>query len=299
MSEAIFERDSAARQRIGRVAYAPIRYPVGLAALAGLYYGAAKTGYLLEFAGPVAAIIWLPVGVGIAFLYLGGLRYWPGVLIGDLLANNYTALPIGSALGQTCGNMLEVILAVVLLRRLVRNESPLASVRGVGAIFVATAAAAAVSATVGAVSLLAGEVIAWDEMPTVWRTWWLGDASGALIVVPLALAWYRPLPDGWRHRQPLEALALLGAVVGVAEFASRSSSPLMYLVFPVLIWAALTLRPARRDPRCGPDRLLHRLEHNPLRRRVPLRVGHPQRAQHPALHRRRCSVDALSGRGRQ
>ena len=239
MSEAIFERDSGARQWIGRVGYAPVRYPVGLAALVGLYYAGAKTGYLLEFAGPVAAIIWLPVGVGIAFLYLGGLRYWPGVLIGDLLANDYTALPVGSALGQTCGNMLEVILAVVLLRRLVRDESPLASVRGVGAIVVATASAAAVSATVGAVSLLSGGVIDWDATPTVWRTWWLGDATGALIVVPLAVAWYRPRPDGWRHRQRLEALVLLGAVVGVAEFASRTSSPLMYLVFPVLIWAAL------------------------------------------------------------
>jgi signal transduction histidine kinase len=239
MSEAIFERDSGARQWVGRLAYAPVRYPVGLVALAGLYYAGAKTGYLLEFAGPVAAIIWLPVGVGIAFLYLGGLRYWPGVLIGDLLANDYTALPVGSALGQTCGNMLEVILATLLLRRLVRRGSPLASVRGVGAIVVAIAAGAAVSATVGAVSLLSGEVIGWDATPTVWRTWWLGDASGALIVVPLALAWYRPLPSGWRRRQWLEAAVLLGAIVGLAEFASRSSNPLTYLVFPVLTWAAL------------------------------------------------------------
>jgi len=239
MSEAIFERDSGARQWVGRLAYAPARYPVGVFALDGLYYAGAKTGYLLEFAGPVAAIVWLPVGVGISFLYLGGLRYWPGVLIGDLLANDYTALPVGSALGQTCGNMLEVILAAVLLRRLVRRGSPLASVRGVGAILVATATGAAVSATVGAVSLLSGEVIDWGATPTVWRTWWLGDASGALIIVPLALAWYRPLPRGWRHRQWLEAAVLLGVVVGVAEFASRSSSPLMYLVFPLLIWAAL------------------------------------------------------------
>ena len=239
MSEANIERDSGARQRVGRLAYAPARYPIGVFALAGLYYAGAKTGYLLEFAGPVAAIVWLPVGVGVAFLYLGGLRYWPGVLIGDLLANDYTALPVGSALGQTCGNMLEVTLAAVLLRRLVRRGSPLASVRGVGAILVATATGAAVSATVGAVSLLSGEVIDWGATPTVWRTWWLGDASGALIIVPLALAWYRPLPRDWRHRQWLEAAVLLGVVVGVAEFASRSSSPLMYLVFPLLIWAAL------------------------------------------------------------
>src|SRR5215216_6345189 len=125
MSEAIFERDSRIRQWVAWLRHAPVGYPVGLVALASLYYAGAKTGYLLEFAGPVAAIVWLPVGVGIAFLYLGGLRYWPGVLIGDLLANDYTALPVGSALGQTCGNMVEVILAVLLLRRLVPRGSPL------------------------------------------------------------------------------------------------------------------------------------------------------------------------------
>ena len=48
---------------------------IGVAALAGLYYASAKVGYLLEFAGPVAAIVWVPVGIGIAFLYLGGLRF--------------------------------------------------------------------------------------------------------------------------------------------------------------------------------------------------------------------------------
>ena len=239
MSEAVFARDPAARRRLGRLADAPLRYPAGLAVLAGLYYAAAKTGYLLEFAGPVAAIVWLPAGVGIAFLYLGGLRYWPGVLIGDLLANNYMALPVGSALGQTFGNMLEVILAVLLLRRLVPRGSPLASVRGVGAIVVAIAAGAAVSATVGAVSLLSGNVIDSDAVPTVWRTWWLGDSSGAMIVVPLALAWYRPLSPVWRSRRWVEAAVLVGAIVAIGGFASRTSDPLMYIVFPLLIWATL------------------------------------------------------------
>ena len=239
MSEAIYEPDSQARQWVGRVAHAPVGYPFGLVALAGLYYAGAKTGYLLEFAGPVAAIVWLPVGVGIAFLYLGGLRYWPGVLIGDLLANNYSALPVGSALGQTCGNMLEVVLATVLLRRLVRRGSPLDSVRGVGAIVLAIAAGAAISATVGALSLLSGEVIDWDALPTVWRTWWLGDSSGALIVVPLALAWYRPLPQRGERGRLLEAAVLLGVVVGLAAIASLSDNPVLYLVFPGLVWAAL------------------------------------------------------------
>jgi len=207
--------------------------------LAGLYYATAKMGYLLEFAGPVAAILWLPVGVGIAFLYLGGLRYWPGVLIGDLFANNYMALPVGAALGQTCGNMLEVLLATVLLRRLVRRGSPLDSVGGVGWLVVAIAAGTALSATVGALSLLLGDVITWHAAPKVWRTWWLGDSSGALIVVPLALAWYRPLVRRWKGRRGLEAVVMLGTVIALGEYATRSHRPLTYLVFPALIWAAL------------------------------------------------------------
>ena len=107
-----------------------LRYLLGVGTLAAAYYGAAKLGYELEFTGPVAAIVWLPVGVGIAFLYLGGLRFWPGVLIGDLLANNYSVLPVGSALGQTCGNMAEVLVATLLMRRLVRRGSPLDTVGG-------------------------------------------------------------------------------------------------------------------------------------------------------------------------
>ena len=80
-----------------------LAYPLAVVALAAAYYGAAQVGYALEFAGPVAAVVWLPVGVGIAFLYLGGPALWPGVLLGDLLANDYGVLPLGTALGQTCG----------------------------------------------------------------------------------------------------------------------------------------------------------------------------------------------------
>ena len=207
--------------------------------LAGLYYGAAKVGFQLEFAGPVAAIVWLPVGIGIAFLFIGGLRFWPGVLIGDLLANNYTALPLGTALGQTCGNMLEVLVAVLLLRRLVREKSPLASVWGVGCMLIAIVVGTAVSATIGAISLRLGGVISTGEIPKVWRTWWLGDATGALVVVPLALAWYRPRARDWRIGRPYEAVLLLATVVALSEIVMSSARPLSYILFPALIWAAL------------------------------------------------------------
>ena len=170
MSEIVY-RESVDRPWLERLPHSPARYALGIVGLGGLYYAAAKAGYLLEFSGPVAAIVWLPMGVGVSFLYLGGVAYWPGVLIGDLLVNDYSLLPLGSALAQTCGNVLEVVIATLLMRRLVRYGSPLASVRGVGVIAFSIAVGAGVSATIGPLSLLAGGVVHLDDLPTVWRTW--------------------------------------------------------------------------------------------------------------------------------
>jgi signal transduction histidine kinase len=215
------------------------RHVASVVALAGAYYAAAKVGYELEFAGPVAAIVWLPAGVAIAFLCLGGLRLWPGVLVGDLLANDYSTLPLGSALGQTLGNMLEVLVAALLIRRLIARGSPLGSLTGLGRLLAAIIAATAISATIGPLSLLAGDVITTDALPQVARTWWLGDAAGALVVIPFALAWYQPPPRGWARHRPVEAVLMLAAVAGISEIAFRTETPLAYLVFPALGWAGL------------------------------------------------------------
>jgi signal transduction histidine kinase len=218
-----------------------VRHVLGVLALALLYRGAAEIGYSLQFAGPVAAIVWLPVGIGAAFLYHGGLRYWPGVLIGDLLANDYMALPLGSALAQTCGNVLEVVLMTLLLRRLVPRGDPLGTARGVIRMLIAIGAGAAVSASIGTLSSLGGDVIQAGDVAGVWRTWWLGDSTGALVVLPLALAWARPPSAVWWRERGVELAAAIAAIVLVGELALRSNHALAYLVFPMLIWAALRL----------------------------------------------------------
>ena len=37
--------------------------------------------------------------------------------------------------------------------------------------------------------MLAGGVIDGSDAAEFWRTWWLGDTSGGLVVLPLMLAW--------------------------------------------------------------------------------------------------------------
>ena len=163
------------------------------------------------------------------------------MLIGDLLAHDYDALPVGSAFGQTAGNVLEVLVITLLLRAFVPRGDPLSSVRGLGLMLAAIVAGTTVSATIGMLSLWLGDVIESAELPRVWRTWWLGDASGALLILPLALAWARPPSRRWWRRRGLEAVLVLIALVALSEVALHASRPLAYVVFPALIWAALRL----------------------------------------------------------
>jgi signal transduction histidine kinase len=218
-------------------------YVRDLALLTAAYYAAAHLGYAVGFSGPVAAIVWLPVGVAVAGLYLGGIRLWPAVILGDLLVNNYSALPLGTALVQTVGNLAEALIVVVLLYRLVGRHQPLATLGGVGALLVAIAAGTLVSATVGSLASWMGGVISTHSLPFVWRTWWLGDASGALVVVPLAVAWAGPPGRRWGSERMLEAGATLVAVAGFSVLAFTGTDVTGALVFPAVIWAALRLGP--------------------------------------------------------
>ena len=230
---------SRALQRREQREYA-FRYLREVVLLAALYYGTAKLGDTLGFSGPVAAIVWLPVGVGISYLYLRGLVFWPGILLGDLLANDYMRLPLGSALGQTIGNVLEVVLAAYLLQRVARAGDPLARVDGLARFFPLLAAATMVSATVGTLSSLLGGVVSLAAFPTVWRTWWLGDACGALVVVPFALAWSQPRRRLTR-RLAAEGLLMLVATGALTALAASTPRSLVYLAFPGLVWAGLRL----------------------------------------------------------
>jgi signal transduction histidine kinase len=243
---------SPAKPPAGRVVEAVSRppwvgYVVGVLALAAAYYGSAKLGQSLRYTASVAAI-WPPAGVGIAALYLWGLRWWPAVLIAELVINWELAvgsnpLPLGSLVGQQAGNMAEILVGAILLRRLLGPGAALDRVEQVGGMFVAVALATAVSATFGTTSMLAGGVIDASEAPTFWRTWWLGDLAGGLIVVAAFLAWVRSAPAARRRIQTPEGALLIAAVAALSAIAVSTAEPVTYVVFPALIWAAFRFGP--------------------------------------------------------
>jgi integral membrane sensor domain MASE1 len=222
---------------------APVLYLLRIAALAAVYYGAAKLGLTLAFANRSVTAVWPPAGIALAALLLWGYRYWPGVALGALFANGWTGVPIETVLGITVGNTLEALAGTYLLQRVARFRTSLRRVRDVLALVVLGAVVSTlVAATIGVASLRVGDAVSTDALGSTFRVWWLGDMGGDLLVAPFVLLvvghWREARWDRW-----LEGLLLLAALAGISALALARSEPLAYVVFPLLIWAALRLGP--------------------------------------------------------
>jgi signal transduction histidine kinase len=214
-------------------------YVGSLIRVAGLYYGSGKLGLEIAYLNGAVSAMWPPVGVGVGAVYLLGLRVVPGVVAADLLLGDYST-PLATVVAQTLGNTVAVVAAALLLRRLIGNRAPLDDVREVLAVVVVAAVAAAVSACFGPTSLWLGDVISGGEVADVFRTWFLGDMAGALVVLPLVLTWASVRYLGsWRML--VEALVLLAILVLLVELPAQRDVP--YVVFPLLILAALRFGP--------------------------------------------------------
>src|SRR3954465_197557 len=215
-------------------------YIGALALVALLYYGAGRIGLELAYLDGAVAALWPPAGLGLAVLFLYGLRLWPAIVIGDLaLADFHT--PMGTILAQTLGNTLALVAAALLLRRLTGGRGGVERVADVLAFVTCALVAAVVSAAFGPLALRAGDVIPPGELGEVFRTWTLGDAAGVLVVAPAILTWATTGLKGIGRREAIEGGLVLVLLVALVELPPQRDVP--YIVFPVLLWAAVRFGP--------------------------------------------------------
>jgi signal transduction histidine kinase len=248
MSARLVTRARPGRHMIGwridalrRRRHATAVFYAGALALAALaYYVAGRIGLELAYLDGAVAALWPPAGLGLAVLFRYGVRLWPAIVIGDLLLGDYST-PLGTVLAQTLGNTLALVSAALLLRRLTGGRGRLERVTDVFALVGCALVAALVSAAFGPLSLRLGNVISADELGRVFRTWTLGDAAGVLVVAPVILTWATTSLRRLSRRELVESAAVLALLAALAELAPQREVP--YIVFPVLLWAALRFGP--------------------------------------------------------
>ncbi|MBI3621410.1 MAG: MASE1 domain-containing protein [Nitrospirae bacterium] len=210
----------------------------------GIYFIIGKFGLMLAYAHPSASAVWPGTGLSLAALLLAGYWLWPGIFVGAFFVNLTTAGNLATSLGIATGNTLEGLVGAWLVNEFANGRNAFDSPRHIVKFLVlAGLVGTMVSATVGVTSLTLGGFARWSDAPSLWLTWWWGDAVGALVMGPLLLLWSQDLRVRWSRRQLLEAVLLLAALflVGQVVFGGLApginNQPLEFLAIPILVWA--------------------------------------------------------------
>ena len=221
------------------------RDAVSLLALVIVYVVAARIGFRAAFVAEQVSPVWPPSGIAIAALVYFGARMWPAIWLGALIVNATTDVPLIAAALIATGNTLEAVAAVALLRRFTDIDRSLERLRHITVfLLAAVVVSTAISATIGVATLCGAGLQPWSRFGELWQIWWLGDATGALLVAPVLLTlplWFRTK----EYRIRLEAGMLHASAVAVSlaifvvPFGPFAGWHLEFAVFPLVIWAGL------------------------------------------------------------
>jgi len=222
-----------------------------IGALALIYLVAGKLALQLAFVNASASPVWPSAGIALAALLVLGYRVWPGIFVGAFLVNFWTTLNILSSLGIAGGNTLEAVCGAWLVNRFAGGPRVFDRPQGVFTFALAALISAAVAPTAGVSSLAVGGFAQWSNYWPIWLTWWLGDASGDLVVAPLLVLWsVSATQRKWNRKQAVEVSVLLLLLVLLAETVfggwfpiSARNYPISFICGPIVIWTAFRFTP--------------------------------------------------------
>lgn len=210
-----------------------------------IYFIVGKLSLQLAFVHPSASPVWPPAGIALAALVVFGYRTWPAIFLGAFLVNVTTAGNIGTSLCIATGNTLEAVCGAWLVNQFGGGTRIFDRAQDVFKFALAVMVSTAVSPTFGVTSLAVGGLADWANYRAIWLTWWLGDATGALVVAPLLILW--SIGPRWRlnPKRHLEVglLLLVLLMLGEAVFGgwfpiTARNYPISFICGPIVIWTA-------------------------------------------------------------
>ena len=235
--------------------------------IAAAYFILARVSLLLSFQTSNATPVWPPSGLAFALMLHYGNRIAPAILAGAFAANfvvfqlnNAASLPttIWVSLMIGIGNTAESVTGWWLLRKMVPGVSDNNYFNKVNTIFrflFVVFVMCLVSSIIGTTAVYTGSIINISHYPIAWLTWWLGDASGILLITPAILIWISffrnaafATPASKRYRVKMETILFFAFVVLASGIVfdnwifKLGIFRWSFWIFPVVVWAGIRFK---------------------------------------------------------
>lgn len=199
-----------------------------LVILALLYIVFGKLALMLAIPPGYATSIWPSAGIAIIFAYVFGPFVALGALIGSFTLNasiasqNFTQFDFHLFLSPfviSIGIYLHSIVGAYLLKKFTKYPDMVEDPKEILLfIFIAGFLSCIISASFGALSLCAFDIVPWDYFFITWFTWWVGDSIGVFLMAPLTLMIIR------NHKKALQATVpiILFLTIAISIFITVS-----------------------------------------------------------------------------
>ena len=239
-------RVAASLDRFRRIA--TVEFVLQLAAAFLLYYvagrlGQATTNIRSSNLGPV----WPAYGIALAAFLAYGHRIWPAIALSAIVVAIEGGVSLLAATGQAIGATASVALSSWFLRRDKHFDAALSSLHD--AIMLMTVGAfggAVISSSVGIASLYTTGIQPYSGLGAAWFIYWLGDATGVLLVTPLVFTLPRLLAQSSRAGRLVELGTLFALttaacfiIFGEPSVVPIRTDALGFAVVPFVIWGAI------------------------------------------------------------
>lgn len=224
------------------------------------YFATAQIGQMFAIPPGNVTAVWIPSGIIIAVLLVRGNYLWPGIFIGAFFgniwayfdfenySNIYESLISGSLNGT--GDALGAVIGVLLFKKMMKGKEFFScSANVIKFIIFAAFIPSLISALLGSFGLSVSHFITWEQLPTVFVTWLIGDLSGVVILTPALLSMKGWLSWNWLDKKKKTEFTLYvsAAIVWVTLLLTLGSSK--YISIPLISTLGLSLWGAFRFPR--------------------------------------------------
>jgi PAS domain S-box-containing protein len=225
--------------------------------VAAIYFCLAAAILLAPSINPASTPLWPPTGIALALVLLRGNQIWPAILAGSFAPYLIAGSSLPEAGSIAIGTLLAALSGASLTSRWSNGTKTFVTPSGIAKFtLISFAPTAMISSSIALAGFTLANAAAVADPIITWITWWLADATGILIIVPVIVLWtmtpLRPLSK-WSLLEAVATLTVVSAI-GIVTYSPLVTGDLIgndnnflvahrsllgFIVLLPLLWAGL------------------------------------------------------------